>query len=100
MRRRRKSLLVRFTPEELHRIRERARYCGLPASTFLRELGLGAELRERPRRIEKDAIYHLSRLGNNLNQLTRAANATGRVELSERLREVLAELRAAIARLA
>jgi len=32
MRRRRKGLLVRFTPEELHRIRQRARHCGLPAA--------------------------------------------------------------------
>jgi hypothetical protein len=49
--------------------------------------------------VEQDAVYHLARLGNNLNQLTRTANALGRVELAGRLDEVLREILRAIGRL-
>jgi hypothetical protein len=94
------ALLVRLSPEERRRIRERADECGIGASTYMRETALGSIPRARPRRLEQKAVYHLGRIGNNLNQLAHIANATGRLDSSRRLDEVLTQLLAAIRRLA
>ncbi len=91
---------VRVSAEEREHIRERAETCGRATSTYMRELALGSKPRARPGRVERQAIYHLGRIGNNLNQLTRTANATGRIELTRRLDKLLNELLAAIGRLA
>lgn len=93
-------LPVRVSPGERRRLKERAHFCGLPLSTYVRQTALGARPRQRRRRLEQDAIHQLARVGNNLNQLTRSANAMGRVELSNRLDEVLREILRTIARLA
>jgi hypothetical protein len=61
-------------------------------------VALGVELEVRAGALEREVVYHLARIGNNLNQLTRAANALRRVELSSRLELTLAELRAALRR--
>ena len=66
----------------------------------MREVALGSVPRARPRRIEQQAIHQLARIGNNLNQIAHVANASRRVELSERLARVLAEVMAAVRRLA
>ncbi len=95
-----RAILVRVSPEERHLIRERASACERGASTYLRDLALGHEPKVPRGRIEQKAVYHLARIGNNLNQLARHANASRRVELSRRLDEVLAELLDAIRRLA
>lgn len=87
---------ARFTPEEWALLEGRARDCGLAPSTYMREVSLGAVPRARPGVVSREAVYQLSRIGNNLNQLTRTANALQRVELSRRLEQVLAELRAAL----
>ena len=88
---------VRLSPEEHQALKERATDCGRQISTYMRETALGATPRARPHRIEREAIHQLARVGNNLNQLARAANTTGRVELSQRLDEVLQEVLGAIA---
>ena len=93
------SIRVRVSPGERRVIRERARECGKRASTFMREVALGSVPRARPRRVEQQAIHQLARLGNNLNQISRVANASGRIEEAVRLREVLAEIEAAVRRL-
>ncbi len=98
--RRTEALLVRLSPAELGTIRERAERCGRPTSTFMREVALGAVPRARPRRLEQEAVYQLGRIGNNLNQLARAANATGRIELARRIRDALGELLEAVRRIA
>ena len=46
-----------------------------------------------------EVVYHLGRIGTNLNQLTRIANTTGRIDYSQRLAAVLNELTEAIRRL-
>lgn len=94
------ALLVRLAPEERRAIRERAHLCGKGASTYMREVALGSVPRARPQRLEQKAVYHLSRIGNNLNQLAHAANATGRLAESRRIMRALEELTEAIRRLA
>ncbi len=94
-----KVISVRATPAQHAVLCTRARECGLPVSTFLREVGLGAIPRARPQRIEKEAVYHLGRIGNNLNQLAYVANATGHLNTEQHLRKTTEELLAAIRRL-
>ena len=93
-------LRFRVTDAEMERLSERAHDCGLTLSAFVRQVSLGAVPRTRPHAVQRDAIYQLARVGSNLNQLARHANATHRVELSRRLAEVLAEVKQAIERLA
>ena len=88
---------VRLSPQEHQALKERATDCGRQISTFMRESALGAIPRQRQPRIEREAVHQLARVGNNLNQLARAANTTGRAELSRRLDEVLQEVLEAIA---
>ena len=99
MAKRTKTFLVRVSPGEHRVLRERARECGKGTSTYVREVALGSVPRARPRRIEQRVVHQLARIGNNLNQLARAANATRRVELSRRLAEVLAAIESALRRL-
>ena len=93
-------LRVRLSKHEREAIRSRADLCRKPLSTFVREVALGSIPRARPGRLEEKAIYHLGRIGNNLNQLARAANTTGRLVDERRLGAALDELLAAIRRLA
>ncbi|MCP3959291.1 MAG: MobC family plasmid mobilization relaxosome protein [bacterium] len=91
---------VRVSSGEHRVLLERARECGQGTSTYMREVALGSVPRARPRRIEQQAVNQLARIGNNLNQLARAANTSRQVELTQRLGEVLAEVEAAVRRLA
>lgn len=100
MARRSLILKVRVSRDEHRSLAERARECGLGTSTYMRRVALGSVPRARPRRLESHAIHQLARIGNNLNQLTRAANAQHRVELSARLSQVLAEIKRAVRSLA
>ena len=88
---------VRFAPEEWDKIRARAAEVRLPPSTYVRQTVLGYRLSGR---INARAITDLGRIGNNLNQLTRVANATGRIDETMRLETVLYDLTEAIRRLA
>ncbi len=88
---------VRFAPEEWEKIQVRASEVRLPPSTYVRQTSLGYRLSGR---INARAICELGRIGNNLNQLARLANTTGRLEHSQQLEAVLDELLDAIRRLA
>ena len=85
-------LRVRLSPRERQVIRTRAEQCRKPMSTFVREVALGSVPRARPGRLDEKAIYHLGRIGNNLNQLAYVANATGRLDDTRLLHEVLDHL--------
>lgn len=89
-------LSVRFSPAQRRQLAERADLCGRPLSTYVREVVLGKVPRARPGRFDQQAIYHLGRIGGNLNQIARTANVTGRIEETRRLREALDELLAAL----
>jgi len=63
----------RFTAAEAESLAERARECALPVSAYVRSVLRGAT--PSPRRAEAHAaVVALSRIGNNLNQLTRLAH--------------------------
>ena len=87
---------IRFAPDEWEKITKRAEEVVLPPSVYVRRTTLGYRL---SRRINSRAIYQLSRIGVNLNQIARVANATGQVEVAARIDEVLGHITDAIARL-
>ena len=84
---------MRFAPEEWDKIRARAAEVRLPPSRYVRETALGYRLSGR---INSRAVVELGRIGNNLNQLTRVANATGRIDQTKRLKTALNEITEAI----
>lgn len=90
---------VRSTPGELAVLRRKAHAAGLPLSTYLRRAGLQKTIRARRGQAERDTIYQLSKLGNNLNQLARAANTAGQVVGLEILEPVIEELRGVLGEL-
>lgn len=67
---------VRFTPAELEKAQDAARMRMLPLSTYLRRRSLNAPLSQR---IHHHALVELIRIGVNLNQIARVANAQGRI---------------------
>lgn len=78
---------VRYTPEEYAQIQRKAESANLPPATYVRR----AALRRRiPHKTTTEAIQAVNRIGVNLNQLTRVANATGRIprELTRCLEQV------------
>lgn len=78
---------VRFTPEEWELIQQEAHSANLRPSTFLRRAGLNRQVLHRT---TPEAIQALNRVGVNLNQLARVANATGNVppELRSAMRRI------------
>ena len=83
---------VRMSPDELRAIRQRADDYGKCLSTYMRIVALGSIPRARPRRIEEKAVYELGKIGNNLNQLARIANSTGRLGSAHHLQQALEKL--------
>jgi len=88
---------VRFAPEKWEKIQARVAEVHLPPSTYDRETALGYRLSGR---INSAAVASLARIGNNLIQVTRIANTTGRLDHSQYLEAVLNELLDALRRLA
>lgn len=87
---------VRLTRGELAVLHGKARTAGLPLSTFLRHAALGKTVRARRGQVDRDAIYQLVKVGNNINQLARAANAAGQVVALELLEQAIEDLRSAL----
>ena len=92
-------VIIRYHAAEHSAVRERARICGVPLARYLRDVSLGAMPRERRHRATDEAIRHLARIGNNLNQLAREANARDRFPTEARIDAAVDELRRAIVHL-
>lgn len=91
--------LVSFTPEELQAVAARAAECGRTPGRFIREVSVGVVPKARRNGAEQEVIRQLARIGNNLNQLAREANASSRFPDEARIDAVLAEIHAIIGRL-
>ena len=67
---------IRTTPEEKRRWQEIAENKGVSLSELVRSCLGGQRLRKRrdPPKVDPDLLRELARIGNNLNQLARAAN--------------------------
>ena len=63
------------TLSERDRISANAERAGVSMSAYIRSLALGKPLRQKPSVLADELIRQLSRIGNNLNQLLRHAQA-------------------------
>ncbi len=87
---------VKLTPSQRAELAARAEAAGLPVSDFARRLITGT----RPVRSEtgldpataRQVAAQLAHLGNNLNQLAKIANQTGRIRSEESLERVTEEI--------
>ena len=88
----RKNRCIRFDDDEWNQVTQLAKEAGMTRSHFIRTRALKSLRAPRLRsELDYQAIHQLSRLGNNLNQLTRLMH-TGRPEYED-LRQVLRQLK-------
>ena len=79
MLKRQKQVTVRFTEKEYIQLKSKCA-ADMKMEPFLRALVSGCTLRERPPDSYKALASQVAAIGNNLNQLTRLANSTGKIE--------------------
>ena len=89
---------VRITPAELAIVQEQAARAGLSLSDFSRRVILRKRVAPAITDTDEAALAELARIGVNLNQLARRANASGKVP--PQLAEALADVCAAVERIA
>ena len=68
-------LSVRLKPTEHQKLKQLCWDSGLPASTVIRQLITGAEVRPRRSKERKELYQAVNRIGTNINQIARKANA-------------------------
>ena len=68
---------ARLTEEEWQKLRKLCAVSGLPVSALLRELICGVTIRQRPPKELHDLYTEINRIGTNINQIARKANAGG-----------------------
>ena len=94
--RRTAAKLIRYTPEELGLVIDRARACGRPVACYVRECSLGAVPKARHVKGNAEVIRALARIGNVLAELTRVAGTeplAQSTELHAALEELLTTIR-------
>ena len=74
MRERNKRIWIRMTEEEYNDLEEKRKRSGYPREVFLRKLIADGTVREAPSVDYPKLLLSLSRIGNNLNQITATAN--------------------------
>ena len=75
--RRTKQLKVTLSDSEYDVLARRSKEFGVSMSGVIRSAVLGLPLPRRRVKVELEAVAALNRIGSNLNQLVRTANATG-----------------------
>lgn len=78
-----------MSEREYKRITRRAKSCGLTKSAYVRQLIIGYKPRESPPADYFAMTRELKEIGNNLNQLTFVANATGLIDEAAYYEEVV-----------
>ncbi len=92
---RNRKIEIRVSSDELEKIAEKARVAGLTISAYMRQASLNRKIVPP---IPEDVRRSISRWSANLNQLTKVANSTGKVQadaveaLRQEAREVLKHL--------
>ena len=87
------QLHVLLTPAERDRVKEWAASTSLSVSDYVRRRTLGRPIANR---VDIAARGELNRIGVNLNQIARAANEAGQVELADEARAVFEEVMQAV----
>lgn len=84
---------LRLGPKDGLAIQRKAAAVGLPVSAYIRALGLGRRPRARRRFRDNEGIFEVNRIGINVLQLRRVAEASGEAGVHEDLEATLVELR-------
>lgn len=80
MREREKQITFWTTYDEYKEIKNKSEKVGLSISEYLRTRAIGFEPKEKPPREFYDAIREIRKVGVNINQIARLANATGSID--------------------
>lgn len=85
---------VKLTPTQRAELGRRAEAAGLPLSDFVRRALTSARLRSTgiDPATARQLTAQLAHLGNNLNQMAKIANQTGRIRSEESLATLTAEI--------
>lgn len=86
---RKRAVTVRFSEEEINFLKEKMTEAGFVRNreAYLRKMALDGFVLKQDFSSVRGIVAELSRIGNNLNQMTKIANTYGDIELSE-LREI------------
>ena len=87
-----KALLLRLTPDEFALLKEQSEHTGRSMSDLIRAAWKKMKIVELPPSDFSETVVQLRRIGSNLNQLNRTANA-GEVNIPE-IKSVLSEIAA------
>lgn len=87
------EMKVRFTKTELDALTKKARKSGLSREGYCRRVLNGTEVKEAPPADVPVLIQEVRRVGNNLNQIMKRANALGLLDVPQ-LRKALEDNRA------
>ena len=83
-RKRNNPVLLRLSDEEMTLLQEKMETAGVKnREAYLRKMALDGYIIKQDFANVKDAVYHLNRIGNNVNQMTKMAHTYGDIELSE-----------------
>ena len=80
MKHRTKRLSVRLTVREKEYLEKQAGAAGLGLEPYVRALIAGHEVKEHPPEAWAELVRQLSAIGNNINQIARIANSTGKID--------------------
>ena len=74
-----KRVTIRLTQEEYEKLKEKANTLGITTSAYIRKKILGN--REKVlTKCDKDLLYEINRIGNNLNQIAKHCNINKSVD--------------------
>ncbi len=71
--------LIRFNTEEYSHLKKQMKLSGLSGEALIRSLIMGLDVRPIPPDQLSEILRQLSSIGNNINQIARVANGTGRI---------------------
>ena len=73
---------VRFNANELETIRHKAKQSGMRLTSFIRTAVIGTKIKEAPPADYYSLIQEVRKVGININQIQKKANALGFIDMS------------------
>lgn len=93
------KITARFATKEYFSLKEKARRAGITLSEYLRSSAASSVVRERLRSQHLHLIHQLTGMANNLNQISRKANAAGYVRVRSEYHNLASEIDNLISRI-
>ena len=88
------KISVRLNDSEHRRLKKQSELSGLSGEALIRSLILSLDIRPIPPEQLAEILRQLSAIGNNINQIARVANGTGRIpkEDIDAIKSMLAQI--------